>query len=80
MSRASTITIETMLAQKQLRWTGHVCRMSEDRLLRQLLYGQLPNSKRNQGGQMKRFKDQIKSTMKKCRIDPSTLEVKVVDR
>ena len=80
LSRASTITIETMLAQKQLRWTGHVCRMSEDRLPRQLLYGQLPNSKRNQGGQMKRFKDQIKSTMKKCRMDPSTLEAKVVDR
>ena len=29
---------------------------------------------------MKCFKDQIKSTMKKCRIDPSTLEAEVVDR
>ena len=80
LHRASTTTIETMLAQKQLRWTGHVYRMSEDRLPRQLLYGQLPNSKRSQGGQMKRYKDQIKTTMKKCRINPTTLEANAIDR
>ena len=68
-----------MLAQKHLRWTGHVYSMGEERLSRQLLYGQLPNSKRSQGGQMKRFKDQIKITMKKCRIDPLTLETKAND-
>ena len=80
LHRANTTTIETMLAQKQLRWTGHVHRMGEDRIPRQLLYGQLPTSKRNQGGPMKRFKDQIKITMKKCRIDPPTLETKASNR
>ena len=72
--RASTTTIETMLATKQLRWTGHIYRMSEDRLPRQLLYGQLSTGQRNQGGPMKRYKDQMKATLKKCGIDPSTME------
>ena len=80
IQRANTTTIETMLAQKQLRWTGHVYRMGEDRIPRQLLYGQLPTSKRSQGGQMKRYKDQIKTTMKKCRINPSTLEANASER
>ena len=69
-----------MIAQKQLRWTGHVIRMTEDRLPRQILYGQLPQGHRRQGGPMKRYKDQIKSTLKKCEIEPQSLEVKASDR
>ena len=80
IQRANTTTIETMLARKQLRWTGHVYRMGEDRIPRQLLYGQLPTRNRSQGGQMKRYKDQIKTTLKKCRIPPSTLEINSSDR
>ena len=80
LQRASTTTIETMIAQKQLRWTGHIIRMGEDRLPRQILYGQLSHGHRRQGGQMKRYKDQIKATLKKCDIEPLTLEVKASDR
>ena len=80
LSRAGTVTIETMLAQKQLRWTGHVIRMGEDRLPHQILYGQLTTGQRNQGGPMKRYKDQIKTTLKRCRIEPSTLEASARDR
>ena len=54
-----------MIAQKQLRWTGHVIRMNEDRLPRQILYGQLQQGHRRQGGPMKRYKDQVKATLKK---------------
>ena len=80
LQRAGTTTIETMLAKKQLRWTGHIIRMSDDRLPRQILYGQLPQGHRKQGAPMKRYKDQIKTTLKRCRIDPQALEGKAIDR
>lgn len=78
--RAGTTSIETMLARKQLRWVGHVFRMPEHRLPRQILYGQLPEGRRNPGGQKKRYKDQIKTTMKKCNIVPMELETNASDR
>ncbi|XP_076039445.1 uncharacterized protein LOC143024517 [Oratosquilla oratoria] len=40
--RAGTTTIETMLAKRQLRWMGHIIRMSDDTQPREILYGQLP--------------------------------------
>ena len=80
LQRANTTTIETMISRKQLRWTGHVIRMSEDRLPRQILYGQLLHGHRRQGGPMKRFKDQVKASLKKCDIDSETLEVNASDR
>ena len=80
LRRAGTTTIETMLAQKQLRWTGHIIRMSDDRLPRQILYGQLQQGHRRQGGPVKRYKDQVKATLKKCEIEPQTLEIKASDR
>lgn len=80
LQRAGTISIEAMLARKQLRWIGHVFRMPEQRLPRQVLYGQLPEARRNPGGQKKRYKDQIRTTLKKCNIAPKELENNASDR
>ena len=80
LQRAETTSIEAMLAKKQLRWVGHVFRMPEHRLPRQVMYGQLPEARRNPGGQKKRYKDQIKTTMKKCNIVPKDLETNASDR
>lgn len=77
--RASMTTIETMLAQKPLRWAGHNYRMVENSLPRQPLYDHLSTRKHSQGGQMERFKDQMNITMKKCRINPSALEINAID-
>ena len=80
LQRARTTSIEAMLARKQLRWVGHVFRMPEHRLPRQTLYGQLNEARRNPGGQKKRYKDQIRTTMKKCNIIPKELETNASDR
>jgi len=64
----STI-IEGMIIKHQLRWAGHVVRMPDPRLPKQIMYFQLRNGQRNQGGQFKRYKDVLKANMKKCQID-----------
>ncbi|KAK3787227.1 hypothetical protein RRG08_055950 [Elysia crispata] len=47
----------------QLRWTGHVIRMEPDRIPRQLLYGELSESKRQQGRLQKRYKDNVEANL-----------------
>ncbi|KAI8488515.1 hypothetical protein Bbelb_338270 [Branchiostoma belcheri] len=54
--------------------------MPENRLPRQMLYGELSAGKRTVGGQRKRFKDCLKSNLKSCGIEPQSLERLAADR
>ena len=47
----------------QLRWTGHVTRMPDERLPKKILYGEQVG-KRSHGGQKKRYKDTLKTSLK----------------
>ena len=76
-SRAGTPTIESMLLHRQLRWLGHVIRMSHSRLPHCVLYGQLKLGRRSVGGQKKLFKDHIKLILKRCNIPFSRLETRI---
>ncbi|KAI8493130.1 hypothetical protein Bbelb_291340 [Branchiostoma belcheri] len=57
--RANVDPMETILLQRQLRWTGHLIRLPPNRLPRQVLYGELTHGRRTVGGQYKRFKDKL---------------------
>ena len=56
--------MHTVLKLAQLRWTGHVIRMPDERLPKKVFYGELQEGKRFQGGQTKRYKDTLKASLK----------------
>jgi transcription termination factor 2 len=62
-------TIENMITRLMFRWLGHVKRMSDSRLAKQLLYGELQKEARRTGGQRKRYKDQCHIALKLAKID-----------
>jgi len=72
--------IEAFLLSAQLRWTGHVIRMEDNRLPKQVFYSQLEQGTRSHGGQRKRYKDMLKSNLKACNINPHDLESSIQDR
>lgn len=80
LRRAGCKSTEPTITQHQLRWLGHVIRMPYNRLPRRVLYGQLQLGQRSAGGQKKRFKDQIKTALKRCKIKPGDLENMAADR
>jgi len=47
----------TLLRQRRLRWLGHVHRMKDGRIPKDLLYGELAEGKRPTGRPLLRYKD-----------------------
>ena len=80
LSRANLPTMFTLLRQRRLRWLGHVCRMEDGRIPKDLLYGELAAGKRNTGRPQLRFKDVCKRDMKALQIDPDHWETLAADR
>ena len=62
LDRAGSTGIESMLLKPQLPWTGHVMRMTDSRIPRQLLYGGLMCGSRKQGRPKLRSKDSLKNS------------------
>ena len=69
-----------MLMKHQVRWAGHLVRMDDSRIPKQLFYGKLSEGKRYQGGQKKRYKDSLKASLKSLQINTSTWENAALDR
>ena len=73
-------SVHTLLKLAQLRWTGHVTRMPDERLPKKVLYGELQEGKRSQGGQKKRYKDTLKASLKDFNIPIESWEQVAQDR
>ena len=54
--------------------------MLENRIPRHIFCGELAEGQRSAGGQKKRYKDHLKSVLKKCDIPPNNLETLASDR
>ena len=80
LRRADLPSIHTILMQSQLRWAGHVTRMPDHRLPKQIFYGEITKGKRSRGAPKKRFKDTLKSSLKAFQLDPDVWESLAKDR
>ena len=73
-------SIECLIIKCQLRWTGHIVRMEDDRIPKMRLYGHLKEGHLNQGRPFKRYKDTRKANLKSCNIDVHSWEATACDR
>ena len=80
LKRAGMQSIHTLLKLAQLRWTGHVTRMPDERLPKKILYGELQVGKRSHGGQKKRYKDTLKASLNDFNIPTESWEQIAQDR
>ena len=80
LEEAQLTSIEALIIRNQLRWSGHVVRMSEDRLPKQIFYSELKEGSRKRGGQKKRYKDTLKASLKNCNININSWEDDAKDR
>ena len=72
LERANCSSIESMIRRSRLRWLGHVSRMDNSRIPKQLLFGELKLGKCNRGRPHKRWKDCIKEDLRAFQIDLKT--------
>ena len=80
LSRAGLPSMYTLLRQRRLRWLGHVCRMEDGRIPKDILYSELASGKRNTGRPQLRFKDVCKRDMKALDIATESWEDLAADR
>ena len=73
-------SVHTLLKLAQLKWTDHVTRMSDERLPKKILCGELQVGKRFHGGQKKRYKDTLKASLKDFNIPAESWEQTAQDR
>ena len=79
-AKMRSVHTSTLLKLAQLRWTGHVTKMPDERLPKKVLFGELQEGKHSQGGQKKRYKDTLKASLKDFNIPTESWEQAVQDR
>ena len=80
LERANISGIEALLIKSRLRWTGHVMRMTDDCIPKQLFLSELSTGTRAQGAPLKHYKDAVKSSIKACSIPVMGWEALTLDR
>lgn len=80
LRRTKSVSVENIIFRSHLRWVGHLIRMDDNRMPKQLLYGELSLGRRSVGRQLKRYRDQSLSVLKACDINPKDLEKLAKDR
>nr|VZI49044.1 unnamed protein product [Spirometra erinaceieuropaei] len=71
LERTGILSVYAMLRQLQLRRSGHHARMDDERVPKRLFYGDVATCSRRQGGQIRRYKDTLKPSLKRLKINPT---------
>ena len=80
LSRAGLPSMYTLLRQRRLRWLGHVHRMEDGRIPKDILYGELALGRRTTGRPHQRYSDVCVTDMKAVDIDTMSWEGLAADR
>lgn len=80
LNRTGLTSIHTLLLKAQARWAGHVVRMDDYRLPKKMLYCELAQGKRHVGCPKKRYKDNLKASLRELHIDIDKWESNARDR
>ncbi|XP_068675589.1 uncharacterized protein [Montipora foliosa] len=78
--RTSSQSLESVDLLHRLRWAGHICRMPDCRLPKQIYYSQLSHGTRSVGAPKKGHKDLLKHSLLKCGINVNEWEQLAADR
>jgi len=65
--------IEAILMSAQFRWVGHVTWMDDTRIIKIVFYIEVEHGTQSKGGQLKRYKDTLKSNITACDLKPDEL-------
>ena len=80
LERCKLMSVEAIITRQSLRWSGHLVRMGETRIPKQLVYGELSLGMRKQSKPKQRYKDTLKANLKKCNISTEGWEELAGDR
>lgn len=67
--------IEAVVIGTQLRWVGHVSRMPDDRIPKQVFYAELPDAPRPLGRPLLRYRDTLKANLRACGMKTDFLQL-----
>ena len=70
LSDSSMLSIHSLLMKRRLRWIGHVRRMDDGRIPKDIMFGELKEGKRKRGRPKLRYKDVVKRDLVKIAVDP----------
>ena len=68
LERADVYSIESLILLDRLRWAGHLVRLDDTRIPKQLFYGEIRGGKRRTGRPKLRFKDVLKYSLEKVSV------------
>nr|VZI34994.1 unnamed protein product [Spirometra erinaceieuropaei] len=71
LEQTGILSIYAVLRQPQLRWSGHLVRMDNEGLPKRLFYGDVTTGSRRQGGQIRRYKDILKTSLRRLQKNPA---------
>ena len=80
LEQAGIQSVLAILSQKRLRWLGHVRRMQDGRIPKDILYGELATGSRPAKRPVLRYKDVCKRDMKTGNINTADWEATAADR
>ena len=80
LKRSNSTTIMSLLLKRRLRWLGHVQRMDNTRIPKQLLFAELSSGTRQRGRPLLRYKDVCKSSLICAGINHTAWEPLAADR